>query len=661
MKTKLILLLCALATFAALNADTPRSDVFYYWHYYDGIPALSLYRHLTDEAADMLHRRSERLASFTTAEQWQQHAATHKANLAKLVGEFPERTPLNPVITGKLKGDGFTVEKLYFESMPGYYVNATMFLPIKRKGKLPAILYCCGHDLESYRNVMYQGVIINLVQKGFAVLAFEPIGQGERRQTDINPCTREHSRVAAQTFLMGEALAKYIIWDGIRAIDYLCSRKEIDPKRIGVHGRSGGGTQSAFLAAIDDRVVAAAPDNYITNFEMLLKSAGAQDGEQNFVHGIELGFDQADLITMRAIPTLITATYHDIFSPEGTFCAIDELKRAYAALGKADYLHFNIDYGFHHTTKHNREACYAFFSKYLKNPCDTTDLTVTPFPKEQLNVLPSGTVFSQLGGKKLFDITAEQGAKVIAEQQTRKNADYSAFLASLPATVRDIIGYKSHAEGVKPIFTTASPADGYVAERYLVPGCGNYFVPVIRLHPDCSADKAVLYLCDGGKAEAIADSLTASLLAEGNDVFIVDISGMGELAPGNIPGGDSVVDGNEFNLWFLGVLTNHSLTGIRAKEIDNTVRFIRSISKNSPISAVARGYVSVDMLHATVAGHLPLSSLRLIDAPQSWQTILLNSNYDARLVMSAPACAMRHYDIPDLVNCVATTVPTLTQ
>ena len=222
----------------------------------------------------------------------------------------------------------------------------------------------------------------------------------------------------------------------------------------------------------------------------------------------------------------------------------------------------------------------------------------------------------------------------------------------MPATVRDIIGYKSHAEGVKPIFTTASPADGYVAERYLVPGCGNYFVPVIRLHPDCSADKAVLYLCDGGKAEAIADSLTASLLAEGNDVFIVDISGMGELAPGNI---------NEFNLWFLGVLTNHSLTGIRAKEIDNTVRFIRSISKNSPISAVARGYVSVDMLHATVAGHLPLSSLRLIDAPQSWQTILLNSNYDARLVMSAPACAMRHYDIPDLVNCVATTVPTLTQ
>ena len=126
---------------------------------------------------------------------------------------------------------------------------------------------------------MYQQPLLNLVKKGFIVLAIDPIGQGERLQyfdpvkgeSTIGSSTLEHSYPSVQVFLIGKSVARYFIWDGIRGIDYLVSRKEVDPKRIGVHGLSGGGTQTAYISALDERVVASAPAGYITSYRRLLE------------------------------------------------------------------------------------------------------------------------------------------------------------------------------------------------------------------------------------------------------------------------------------------------------------------------------------------------------------------------------------------------------
>src|SRR5690606_25312364 len=142
------------------------------------------------------------------------------------------------------------------------YVSATLYLPEGQRGAAPAILYCSGHNILGYRSDTYQHVIINLVKKGFVVLAFDPIGQGERLQyydpvskaSTIGGPTREHAYSSMQLLLTGNNLVNYMVWDGIRAIDFLCSRKEVDQNRIGVTGRSGGGTQSAYLGAVDERV-----------------------------------------------------------------------------------------------------------------------------------------------------------------------------------------------------------------------------------------------------------------------------------------------------------------------------------------------------------------------------------------------------------------------
>ena len=164
------------------------------------------------------------------------------------------------------------------------------------------------------------------MKKGFIVLTYDPIGQGERLQyfdlekgeSRVGGSTKEHSYVGAQCFIAGNSIARHMIWDGIRGIDYLLTREEVDPKRIGLTGLSGGGTLTSYIAAFDARVHAAAPQCYITSFKRLLESIGPQDGEQNFYHGIARGIDHADLLEVRAPkPALVLATTRDYFRDLG--------------------------------------------------------------------------------------------------------------------------------------------------------------------------------------------------------------------------------------------------------------------------------------------------------------------------------------------------------
>src|SRR5690606_31392884 len=123
-------------------------------------------------------------------------------------------------------------EHILFQSRPNFYVTATLYLPTGTDQPAPAILYCSGHNVLGYRSPVYQHVLTNLVKKGFAVLAFDPFGQGERLQyydpetgqSRVGSPTRQHSYPAPQLLLAGTNVTNYMIWDGIRAIDYLASR-----------------------------------------------------------------------------------------------------------------------------------------------------------------------------------------------------------------------------------------------------------------------------------------------------------------------------------------------------------------------------------------------------------------------------------------------------
>ncbi|HKJ69788.1 MAG TPA: acetylxylan esterase, partial [bacterium] len=314
------------------------------WMQYTDAPN-ALYHHLMLESYSLLDQREQQIATLETRDDWKQRQQKVREILQRIVGPFPDRTPLNPVITGTLKKPGYTMEKIIFESRPGFHVTAALFLPENRQGRTPAILYTPGHSATGFRTG--QRTIVNLVRKGFIVFAIDPVGQGERLQyydpkvgvSRIGSPTHEHSYPGAQCFLSGSSMARYEIWDGIRAIDYLISRSEVDPDRIGIHGVSGGGTQSAYIAAFDDRILAAAPSNYITSFRRLIESIGPQDAEQNFYHGLAEGIDHADLLEVRAPkPALVMATTRDFFSIQGVRETVAEARRIYEAYEASENL-----------------------------------------------------------------------------------------------------------------------------------------------------------------------------------------------------------------------------------------------------------------------------------------------------------------------------------
>jgi len=191
---------------------------------------------------------------------WQR---TLRAGIPALVGEFPERKPAIPPakVMGRIKRPDCVIEKIIFESQPRFYVTASLYLPQNRSKRCPAVLITCGHSANGKNYKHYHACSLGLVQKGYVVLIYDPVGQGERSQFiqgrenwAVNATVSQHNAIARPPFLLGRTLLNFRLWDGIRALDYLVSRPEIDPDRVGIVGNSGGGEMAQLIAAVDERI-----------------------------------------------------------------------------------------------------------------------------------------------------------------------------------------------------------------------------------------------------------------------------------------------------------------------------------------------------------------------------------------------------------------------
>ena len=178
------------------------------WLQYSDI-SNSLYHHLTGEAYRMLERRAEKINQLQDINDWRKRQDEVRQILWDIIGPFPVKTPLNAKITSTVKKIGYKVENIIYESLPGFYVTSSLFIPDKIKKPAPAILFCSGHSHGAYRLESYQLPLLNLVKKGFIVLAIDPVSQGERLQyfdpekgeSMIGSSTKEHSYPAVQVFL----------------------------------------------------------------------------------------------------------------------------------------------------------------------------------------------------------------------------------------------------------------------------------------------------------------------------------------------------------------------------------------------------------------------------------------------------------------------------
>ncbi|MGC2297440.1 MAG: acetylxylan esterase [Acidobacteriaceae bacterium] len=272
-------------------------------------------------------------------------------------------------------------------------------------GPHPAVIYTPGHNpagkLEAWL------FAANMARNGIAVLAYDPIGEGERLQYFVPSSnasaagrpTGEHSEASVQVMLTGDYIARYFVWDAMRGIDYLSARADIDPQRIGAFGCSGGGTVTAYLAALDSRVKAAGIACYITSFDDLLTTIGPQEAEQSIPGFIQQGLGFPDWVeTAAPMPYAVISTTEDMFPFEGALKSVDESRRIYALYGAEDRLQWITGPGRHANLWPIYPQIIGFFMRWLEQRTETPTIEpLPPPPTKDLLCTSTGQVANSLG------------------------------------------------------------------------------------------------------------------------------------------------------------------------------------------------------------------------------------------------------------------------
>ncbi len=402
-------------------------------------PAITWYDSLKQDAVARLAKRREQTDALKTRDQIERYQQEKRQSIIRQLGGFPERCPLNPQVVGRIPASGYHIEKVIFESQPNHHVTANLYLPESR-GPFPGVIVSSGHSRTAKTADYNQRFGIILAKHGIAALCYDPIGQGERSQM-LNKAglplhegtTSEHFLVGTGSILVGKNTATYRIWDAMRAIDYLQSRSDIDPTRIGMTGCSGGGTLTSYVMALDDRVICAAPACYLTTFTRLLETLGPQDAEQNIFNQITLGIDHPDYVILRAPkPTLIGSTTSDFFDISGSWDTFRQSKSIYTRLGFPERVDLVEAEGTHGVQPENLAAIAQWMQRWLLGI--DKPVQVIPFKEfdihseAELLCTEQGQVLRISGERSVFELNAEIETRLAIQ----RNNKWSVWKRTMP-------------------------------------------------------------------------------------------------------------------------------------------------------------------------------------------------------------------------------------
>lgn len=333
------------------------------------------------------------LADIETLDAWEAKKGEYRAKLKEMLGldPWPEKTDLKAVTTGTVERDGIVVENIHFQSRPGLYVTGNLYRPAKVDGKLPAVLYVCGHgrvkkDGISYGNkAHYQHHGAWFARHGFVCLTIDSLELGEIEGKHKGLYNDAHQWWTNR----GYTPAGVEAWNCVRAIDLLQSREEVDPEKIGVTGRSGGGAYSWYIAAIDDRIKVAVPVAGITDLEDHVVN-GVVSGHCDCMYWVNTyGFDYTLLPALIAPRPLMIANtdYDPIFPLEGVERTHLAARKIYQLYGKAPNLALTILPGGHADTQPLRIPAFYWLRKHLQGETPAiTDVAVPMLEVEELKV-----------------------------------------------------------------------------------------------------------------------------------------------------------------------------------------------------------------------------------------------------------------------------------
>lgn len=620
----------------------------------DADPAKMLDRYLARIAERQLARRATDIDSLQTPAAIRARQEFIRERLLAQIGGLPDgKTPLHAQVTGVLEGADYTVQKVVFESLPRYYVTANVYVPKHARPPFPAVLGAVGHSGSGKALETYQRAWIGLAKRGILVLAWDPMGQGERiqypdasgRKSRFNDGgNSEHTLAGIQCLLTGTNIARYFIWDGMRALDYLLERGDVDPARIGVAGNSGGGTLSCYLAALEPRLAAAAPSCYLTSWETLWPTRGPQDAEQVFVNFIADGLDFADFVTAFAPRPLQMATAtRDYFPIAGAKATFAEARRLYTGLGAADRIGFFEYDDTHGWSKPRREATYRWFSQWLLHRKDDgAEPDFATASAAALQSTPTGQVGTSYPGAETIQ---SLNAALAQAMYPRRTAAQAVDLADI---VRRRLGVAGARRPAAHEARGTIDHTGYRVENFdLVPEPG-IVLPASVFVPAGGPERkpAVLFLDPAGAmTEGGEGGRIEALVREGSVVLALDPRGYGRSAPrGRLVGGYSP----EYSTAMRALLVGRNLPGMQTEDVLSGFDFLLRRPYVAPdrVRLIGKGNAAVPALFAALL-EPRFARVTVEGGPESYLALVQAATHRGLLDIAVPG-VLRDFDLPDV-------------
>ena len=600
-------------------------------------------------------QRNEALQeAFHSKEAMQAYMDDCRKRYQSIIGDFPKKSNLNAKVVSSFESAGLRIETIVFESLPGRYVTANLYLPAKVSGKIPATLEFCGHGIGGK---LPESTAPVLALNGIAVLVVDPIGQGERLQLIdekgtalTRGATTEHTLLNTGLNLLGTTFAAQEYWDNHRALDYLLTSPEIDSDKIGVFGSSGGGTQTAYFLGLDNRIKAAAICSYFSQRERTLELQGASDGCQHVPYEGRERLELADFALMAAPhPVLILSGKYDFVDLWGAQQGFAQLKKAYQTLGIPERVDMLTVEAGHGLGVEKRERLVSWFRQWLiGDPKVLTNILPERINPEQLYCTPTHQV-----------VTAFTDAIDLMKENSRKMDDLApqrqAFLkkgkTAVQKKVKELLGLDP-ASPLRIVTVAHSVERGYEQYKFQLIRDSEIALPCVLLIPENATDQSPirLILNEAGKNAYLSEytNITAAL-TDGTILLAADLRGVGESTDPAFYN-DAKYWNFEYRNAMISMHIGKPVMGQRVQDILTLLDLCSEQKelKGRNIQIQADGVYAPAAIHAVFLDNR-IASASISRSIKTWKTYLENPmQHD--MYSNVLYGVLNFYDLPDLIQ-----------
>lgn len=540
--------------------------------------------------------------------EWERKKQALRDQIIKASGLAVDHSvPLDMKVTGTLKMDGYTIQNIYFQTLPGMYATANLFIP-DGEGPFPAVVSMHGHWQEGKLAERVQAVGHSLAKNGYVCVSIDAFGSGERT-TSHGEFEYHGANLGASLMNIGESLLGIQVADNMRAVDLLLSLTYVDPERIGATGASGGGNQTMWFAAMDERVKAAMPVVSVGTFESAVMGSNCVC---EMLPGGLTFTETSGVLALIAPRALKMCNHHQdsnpTFYPEEMIRSYENARPIFQMLGAEkhiDYELFDLTHGY---WPEDRESMLGWFDLHLKGIGDGKSRPEVPFdnvPMERLMVFEKGKRDPKV-------LSIEAYAKMKGEQQVELNRKSKAITsASKREDLKDLLGLDQPLS-IKQIHHFDAAA-GW--ERLAVETSDGRLIPLLHQAPQ-KGDKAYTIFSYSGGKQAIPISRIKEMTAEGRGIVIMDLSGTGEVASATdisrtgLPPFHTLA---RAHIWL-----GQTLLGQWAEEINAVASFVESTYGPDDVILDADKEAGLAALLGAAAENNPIDQLVLRQVPVSY-------------------------------------------